>query len=500
MTPPPAKPDAWSRTIAPDGSDALDGLGATSSVGAQVLEDVERYLSRFVAYPSEGAKVASVLWAAHAHAVDAFESTPRIAYLSPEPGSGKSRALEVLTPLVPAAMHAVNATPAALFRSVSDLEHRPTILFDEIDTVFGPKAKENEEVRGFLNAGHRRGAVAYRCVGEGTRQRVVAFPAFCAVALAGLNDLPDTIATRSVIVRMRRRSPDEVVEPYRFRRHERIGRDLAERLGPWIASVMRELEAAEPDMPHGVVDRTADVWEPLLAIADAAGGEWPDRARVACLELTTQARDAEPSLGVRLLSDLRDAWIAAGDQDHAHTDMILEGLHALEESPWRDLRGRPLDARGLARFLRRYGILSTSVRVGDRAAKGYRRADLVDAWGRYLPPLSPLPNKGHKGHEGHPPHDPVTFRGHGVTLATSSVTLVETGSPHGCDLVTHVTPIRGEHLRADSGAGVAGVAGVDCAASPDAETACPHGMAGGDQPDLFVGGALACPACRRDTA
>ena len=73
-------------------------------------------------------------------------------------------------------MHAVNCSPAALFRSVADLEHRPTILFDEIDTVFGPKAKDNEELRGFLNAGHRRSGVAYRCVGLGTAQRVAGVP------------------------------------------------------------------------------------------------------------------------------------------------------------------------------------------------------------------------------------------------------------------------------------------------------------------------------------
>lgn len=384
---PPVKPEAWDRTHP----------SAAADIGAELLNEVEAFLGRFVAYPSEHARVASVLWVAHAHAVEAFESTARIAYLSPEPGSGKSRALEAMTPLVPNPMHAVNATPAALFRSVSDLEARPTILFDEIDTVFGPKAKENEEVRGFLNAGHRRGAVAYRCVGEGTRQSVMAFPAYCAVALAGLNDLPDTIATRSIIVRMRRRAPEEVVEPYRFRKHEPVGRAIAQRVAPWIASVMRELEDAEPDLPGGIVDRTADVWEPLVAVADAAGGAWPSRARAACLHLSTTGRTTEPSLGVRLLADLRDVWHQLGDHDHAHTDAILDRLQALDEAPWSDLRGRPLDARGLARMLRRYDITSTSVRVGERVAKGYHRADLMDAWTRYLPSLG----EGHEGHEGH---------------------------------------------------------------------------------------------------
>jgi hypothetical protein len=118
------------------------------------------------------------------------ESTPRIAFLSPEPGSGKTRALEVTELLVPNPVEAVNVTPAYLFRKVGDPEGAPTILFDEIDTVFGPKAKDNEEIRGLLNAGHRRGAVAGRCVVRGKIVETEEIPAYCAVALAGLGGLP----------------------------------------------------------------------------------------------------------------------------------------------------------------------------------------------------------------------------------------------------------------------------------------------------------------------
>lgn len=100
--------------------------------------------------------------------IEEFDSTPRLALLSPEPGSDKTRALEVIGSRVRHPMHAINATPAAVFRSVADLDRRPTIEIDEIDTIFGPKAKDNEEVRGYLNAGHRRSGVAYRCVGLGS--------------------------------------------------------------------------------------------------------------------------------------------------------------------------------------------------------------------------------------------------------------------------------------------------------------------------------------------
>lgn len=87
--------------------------------GNELLIDVEGFLSRFVVYPSEAARIAHVLWIGHAWFMEHWESTPRIAFLSPEPGSGKSRALEVTEPLVPRPVHAVNATPAYLFRKAS---------------------------------------------------------------------------------------------------------------------------------------------------------------------------------------------------------------------------------------------------------------------------------------------------------------------------------------------------------------------------------------------
>jgi hypothetical protein len=227
--------------------------------GADLLDDVYAFLSRFVAYPSEAAHVAHTLWIGHAHLMDAWESTPRIAFLSPEPGSGKTRALEVSELLVPNPVEAVNVTPAYLFRKVGDPEGAPTILFDEIDTVFGPKAKENEEIRGLLNAGHRRGAVAGRCVVRGKLVETEEIPAYCAVALAGLGGLPDTLLSRSVIVKMRRRAPGERIEPYRRREHAPAGHGLRDRLAAWAATVLDTVTGAWPTIPDGIADRDADM-------------------------------------------------------------------------------------------------------------------------------------------------------------------------------------------------------------------------------------------------
>ena len=365
-------------------------MNPASRDGAAALDDVRAFIGRFCALPTEHAYTAATLWAAHAHVLDAFDSTPRLAFLSPEPGSGKTRALEILTLLVPWPMHAVNATPAALFRSVADKATRRTILFDEIDTIFGPKAKEHEELRGLLNAGHRRSGVAYRCVGEGTKQTVVEFPAFAAVALAGLGKLPDTILTRSIVIRMRRRAPDEHIEPYRARIHEPEGWKLRGMLADWTATVAEQLTGYWPEMPPGVTDRPADVWEPLLAVADAAGGPWPDRARDACAWLVRDNADRGISLGIRLLADLRDIF---GGARAMTTEDILTRLRALDAAPWADLKGAPLDARGLARLLDDYDITSKKVKVDGRSALGLPRR----APRRRLDPLPPAAHPGRNG-------------------------------------------------------------------------------------------------------
>jgi hypothetical protein len=362
-------------------SNGRDGAADQHVNGAGLLDNIHSFIGRFVAYPSEYAHVAHTLWIAHTHLMDAWESTPRIAFLSPEPESGKTRALEVSELLVPRPVEAINVSPAYLFRKIASEDGRPTILYDEVDTVFGPKAKDNEEIRGLLNAGHRRGAVAGRCVVRGKIVETEELPAYCAVALAGIGDLPDTILTRSVIVRMRRRAPNEHVEPWRRRLHLKEGEELRSQLVAWAARVAKQATDAWAEMPDGIADRAADVWEALLGVADAAGGDWPERARVAAVALVTSSKESTPSLGIRLLTDLREVW---GDADVRTTEYLLTSLHKMPESWWSDLKGRPLSDRGLAVRLRHYGIKPKVVRIGEFTQRGYAREDLFDNWNRYL--------------------------------------------------------------------------------------------------------------------
>ena len=394
--------------------------------GERMLDAVYAFLGRFVVYPSDHSRVAHALWIVHAHLMDKWDSTPRIAFLSAEPASGKSRALEVTSLLVPRPMQAVNMSPSALFRSMGSEDGLPTILYDEIDTVFGPKTKDNnEDIRGLLNAGHRRGQKAYRSQVRGTTVGVEAIEAFSALALAGLGWLPDTILTRSIIVRMRRRHPGENVEPFRFRLHEGAGFRIRGLIEQWAANA----EVSWPELPHEIQDRDADVWESLVAVADAVGGDWPTRARRAAVALVTEAKEREPSLGIRLLADLRTVF---GDKDAMFSKSILMALQGLDESPWSDLKGKPLNERGLAHRLRQYGLTSGTVRVGTDTAKGYTRADLFDVWQRYLPAMSPTSVTS------------VTSQGNqasDVTDVSDAPPQASQESPHQTEVVTDVTDV-----------------------------------------------------------
>ncbi len=234
--------------------------------------------------------MAVTLWVAHTHLIEVFESTPRLALLSPEPGSGKTRVLEILELLVLRPVARMNCSPAYLIRRVAAPEGPPTLLYDEVDAIFGPRAREHEDVRALLNAGHRRGAVAHRCTNRGNQIVTEDFPAFSAVAMAGLGRLPDTLMTRSVIVRMRRRAPHEHIDQFRRRLNGPEGEALRERLAAWAAAVGPLVEGVFPSMPDGVADRAADVWEPLLGVADAGGGVWPERGRVSCVSFVSASR------------------------------------------------------------------------------------------------------------------------------------------------------------------------------------------------------------------
>lgn len=414
--------------------------------GSRALDASLAFITKYVAFPTEHCGVATTLWAAHTHAVDAFYVTPRLVLDSAEPGSGKTRVLELLNLLCRDPEMILSPTVAALFRMIA--EGPLTLLFDEVDVVFNPKSGGNfEDLRGMLNAGYKRGNTIPRCVGDAAKMKVQRFKVFAPVAMAGIaGNMPATITTRAVTIHMRKRKASEHVAAFRERDAEVEAKPIRDELQAWVDLVAQNLEAARPTMPTGVVDRPAECWEALLAVADAAGGDWPERARAACRYFVLDVTDS-PSLGVRLLRDLRKIY---GDADRMPSADVIAKLITLEESPWASMWGdRPIDAGRLARELKRYevGPVTFAVAPGtsDRTkAKGYvtfqtfgaqAQAGLADAWERHAAPEGAISgNHGNRGNQ-------AGQNGYGADVVTAGAVTSLDPKPALTCTVTAVTAV-----------------------------------------------------------
>ncbi len=349
--------------------------------GPEILDRLRTALTRYVVLPTPEAADAVTLWIAATHVQPAWAHAPRLVIRGPEKRCGKSRLLDIVEATCHLPLITVNASTAAVYRSIGS-DNPPTLLVDEADTIFGPKAGDaNEDLRGLLNAGHQRSRPAIRW--DASRHRLETMPTFAMAALAGIGNMPDTIEDRAVIIRMRRRAPGEHVDPYRHRRDRPALRTIAELLTGWLRAHHDELQDAEPAMP--VEDRAADTWEPLVAVADLAAAHWPDRARHTVLTLTADAEQAATvSTCVQLLTDCRAAF--AADQA-LPTALLLARLKHDPEAPWTTHGPAGLTAMRLGVMLRDYDIRSANMRFPNgQQAKGYQRADFTDAWTRYCPP------------------------------------------------------------------------------------------------------------------
>jgi Protein of unknown function (DUF3631) len=369
--------------------------------GAALLGELHAALCRYVVFPTPQAADAVTLWTAASHAQPAWEHAPRLAVVSPLKRCGKSRLLDVVAETCHQPLITVNATIAAVVRSIG--EDPPTLLVDEADTLWGTRkqADQNEDLRGLLNAGHQRNRPMLRW--DITTRSREELDTFAMALLAAIGELPDTIMDRAVVIRMRRRAPGEHVDPYRTRRDAPPLNELRQRLHAWAREHLDELHRATPAMP--LEDRAADTWEPLVAIADLAQGDWPARARDAAAAMTRAEAEHEEdtSAGVRLLADLRAVFDAAG-ADALYTTSILDALHKLEDAPWADWYGHPLASKDLSKLLRPFDVRPKDVReAGGANRKGYTRADLHQPWARYVP-----------RHPRHPRHDdePAAQPGH----------------------------------------------------------------------------------------
>ena len=349
--------------------------------GAEVLNEAAETFSRYCALP-EGAKEILALWCAYTHGFEAFQCSPRLYVTSPEKGCGKTTLRDVIALFVPRSLPTENVSVAVLFRLIE--KYKPVVLADECDAWL----RDNEELRGLLNAGHRRGGMVYRCEGEGNEVR--GFHVFAPVVLCGISKnntkLPETLLDRSIIVRLDRAAKGELQARFNSDRVEKET-EMCRKIARFIADNKARYKACDPLLPEGVYNRLADNWRPLFAVAEIAAGDWPTRAEAAFRSLVrTDDIDAQ-SLGVTLLSDIREVF----EGEEMLSRQLIEKLSAREESPWKGYdHGKEMTMRQLANLLKPYGVHTRDVRLSGEHGRGYRLADFQKPFRSYItrPPAS----------------------------------------------------------------------------------------------------------------
>jgi putative DNA primase/helicase len=349
-----------------------------SVAGSALLDAIAKAIGDYVIMP-EHSRNAATLWVVHSYLLDRGLVSPRLAIRSPTKRCGKTTLLDVLGCLVLRPLPTASVTPAAIFRVVE--AYRPAVLVDEADTFL----RDNDELRGVINSGHRRGGSVLRTVGDDHEPRAFSTYSACAIALIG--KLPDTLHDRSVVIDLKRRLPSEEVKSFRPDRVDHLN-VLARQISRWAQDHAATVAASDPEMPAGIYNREADNWRPLLAVANAAGGEWPVRARKAIAE-SHAAEDDEGSRLELLLGDIRNIFTEQKVARITSLDLV-ESLKEIEGRPWAEYgkSRKPISQNQLARLLKGPGlaIAPDVLRAGEKRGRGYLLSQFTEAFERYLSP------------------------------------------------------------------------------------------------------------------
>jgi putative DNA primase/helicase len=326
---------------------------------------------------TEAEAITVALWVLMAWAHQAAVFSPILLITSAEANSGKSTLLGLISFLVPRGLSSVGISPGALYRAIEKFQ--PTILVDEGDTAF----LNNDDLRTVINSSwDKSSSSVLRCVGE--RHEPHLFPTFVpkVIGMKG-RKLADTTLSRCIDIGMRRKKPSERIED--FKREDDTGLEDLRRQGlRWSIDDVEALKIATPEMPAGFDNRLRNNWALMLAIADLAGGEWPERARQAAISVSNVVGAADASTGARLLADIKGIFEEKGVDRLPSSELVI-ALGAMEDRPWIEWKGeKPITANQLARLLRPFGVVPDSIRVGNSTPKGYYLAHFQDAFERYL--------------------------------------------------------------------------------------------------------------------
>jgi putative DNA primase/helicase len=347
--------------------------------GAALLDEIV-YNIRIYVHLSHDQAVGVALWCVSTWTGDKSSFAPRLGITSPVKRCGKTTLLDLVAAFSSRSLKTSSATGAAVARVVE--AQSPTLIIDEADSFL----PNNEDLRGILNAGHRRDGQVIKCVGDDYEVRF--FKVFCWAAIAAIGTLPATIADRSINLRMERAGPDS--KPHRLTAKPIDEcRKLGAKIRRFVEDNIDALTDANPTLPQGLNYRAQDNWCTMIAVANAAGGDWPARAARAALHLSADIGDRSEGDDVAILNELRSIFEYTG-VERLSSEEACKGLAANEEGPWREWSGgKPITPAQLARQLKHFGITPQTIRIGKGTIKGYMRDAFANAFKRYLPPIAP---------------------------------------------------------------------------------------------------------------
>jgi hypothetical protein len=363
---------------------AKEALGA----GTQLIATLENTFRKYVALDS-GLPLVLALWTLATHVFSCFEAFPYLGITSPTKRCGKTRLAEVIELLSFNGLRTAGASAAAIFRIIEMYARKNntvTLMMDEAE-VLATKSERSEDLRQILNAGYRQGQFVLRCGRKSDENfEPKQFTVYCPKVLVLIGNLPDTLADRCIPIAMRRRKPGEQVDRFFNTHAQNEARPALREMAKWAKANRTRIKSKLRGDVEFLEDREAELWLPLFAVCQVAASERLAELKSVAVRISGRKLAEEPAdFRILLLKDVREVFTRTSETQLTSSRLLTE-LSAIEESPWAGWSdGRGMDARGLARHLRPFGIEPHNLRTDGQVLKGYDRADFEGPWENYLP-------------------------------------------------------------------------------------------------------------------
>jgi hypothetical protein len=354
---------------------------------ADLLTGIEAVIKKHVIL-NDHAAAALAVWVLHTYTFQLRDAVAYVAIESPEKRCGKTTLISVLAAMAHKPLIASNITVGALFRAIDTC--RPTLFIDEADTFLA----RNSAMRGIINSGNTwRTAYVLRLSSSKTRRGdpppppalqaaepgLKRYSCWCPKVIALIGEIPDTIADRSIVVKMARKLVTEPCAPLA----ELDTAEIKAKCARFALDAGPSIAQSDKIRGEGLNDRAADTFDPLYVIARQAGDDWEKKLHAAALALN--ATTPFDNRGTEVLLDVLSVIAESGYDRMFSRDLVAglrDGSAGLSSFA---LKGSAIDEYKIAKLLRPYGIKPSTFRMGTQVYRGYIAADFHQALERYVP-------------------------------------------------------------------------------------------------------------------